>query len=43
LIWVSREAEYFCAKGWTGKSRDSLSGKSTDMHDQIVTRLRRFP
>jgi hypothetical protein len=28
LIWVRREAEYFCKWGWTGFSTDSPSGKS---------------
>ena len=28
LIWVNREAEYFCKWGWTGKSVICPSGKS---------------
>jgi hypothetical protein len=28
VIWVGREQEYFCNRGWTGQSPDSLSGKS---------------
>ena len=28
LIWVKRETKNFCEGGWTGKSRDSPSGKS---------------
>ena len=28
VIWVKNEQEYFCERGWTGKSTDSLSGKS---------------
>jgi len=43
LIWDEREAEYFCKEGWTGKSSDSPSGKSVDLYDQVVTRLRCFP
>jgi hypothetical protein len=30
LIWVKRETKNFLQQGWTGKSRDSLSGKSLD-------------
>jgi len=43
LIWVKREVEYFCGKGWTEKSSDSPSGKSVDVYDQVVTSLRGFP
>jgi hypothetical protein len=43
LIWGEREAEYFCKEGWTGKSSDGPSGKSVDLYDQVVTRLRGFP
>jgi hypothetical protein len=30
LIWVFREAIYFCVKGWTGFCDDCPSGKSVD-------------
>jgi hypothetical protein len=43
LIWGEREVEYFCKRGWTEKPSDSLSGKSVDLYDQVVTRLRCFP
>jgi hypothetical protein len=28
VIWVRREQEYFCERGWTGDALNSLSGKS---------------
>jgi hypothetical protein len=30
VIWVRSEQEYFCERGWTGKSPNSPSGKSVD-------------
>jgi hypothetical protein len=27
VIWVSREAEYFCGRGWTGQTSLSLLEK----------------
>jgi hypothetical protein len=30
LIWVKREAIYFCGKGWTGPLENCPSGKSVD-------------
>jgi len=27
VIWVSREAEYFCARDWTGQIKLKLQGK----------------
>jgi hypothetical protein len=43
MICPTGKAEYFCRGGWTGKSLICPSGKSVDVYDQVVTRLRCFP
>jgi hypothetical protein len=43
MICPTGKAEYFCKGGWTGNPPDSPSGKSVDVYDQVVTRLRCFP
>ena len=35
VIWVSREAEYFCGRDWTGQISLKLLGKI--MHTRSVT------
>jgi hypothetical protein len=40
VIWVRRERKYFCKWGWTGTSRNSLSGKSTDAVRPDIVRAR---
>jgi hypothetical protein len=37
LIWVKREAEYFCEKGWTGQPLICLSGKLHDLSGILST------
>jgi hypothetical protein len=40
LIWVKREEEYFCGRGWTGKSAERLicpSGKSLSLWGAIAS------
>jgi hypothetical protein len=43
MICPTGKAEYFCKQGWTRNPPDSPSGKSVDVYDQVVTRLRCFP
>jgi hypothetical protein len=43
MICPTGKAEYFCKGGWTGKSLICPSGKSVDVYNQVVTRLRCFP
>jgi hypothetical protein len=39
MICPTGKAEYFCKGGWTGKSLICPSGKSNDVHDQLVKRF----
>jgi hypothetical protein len=44
VIWVGREGEYFCERGWTPKSPDSLSGKSHRLDSSRTSRwVRKVP
>jgi hypothetical protein len=43
VIWVNREEEYFSKLGWTGKWRNSLSGKSVEASSPSYPALPSYP
>ena len=43
MICPTGKAEYFCKQDWIGKLLICPSGKSVDVYDHVVTRLRCFP
>ena len=42
VIWVSREAEYFCARDWTGQIKLKLLGKIDLSRKSVVARASYF-